>query len=139
MAKGDKIEFKDGYKYQLFKDYAIQTKIYPAQNVTNGYVDLNVNGVLVIHKGYAWDGCSGPTIDRACSFRAGLVHDSGYSLLREGLIPPSFRGIVDKLFHEILLEDGMSRPMAWMYYQAVSKFASFAASPRSNKPPRIAP
>ena len=57
------IIYKDGYKYQLCKTYTIDTAIYPKENITTFFIDLNTKGKLTIRKGYAWDGASGIAFD----------------------------------------------------------------------------
>ena len=37
------IEYKKGYKYQLFKTYKIQTNIKPPKNIPEGQIIFNVN------------------------------------------------------------------------------------------------
>jgi predicted membrane-bound dolichyl-phosphate-mannose-protein mannosyltransferase len=50
------ITYKYGYKYQLCETYTIDTVIYPKENITTFFIDLNTKGKLTIRKGYAWDG-----------------------------------------------------------------------------------
>ena len=38
--------------------------------------------ILVVHPGYNWDGCSGPTWDTAGNMGPGLVHDCLYQAMR---------------------------------------------------------
>ena len=77
------------------------------------------NWKLNVHKGYAWDGASGPTIDDNSNYRASLVHDVLYQCIREGFLDKSFRPIADRVFYDILREDGMPRWRAMYYYAAV--------------------
>jgi hypothetical protein len=108
------------YKYTLFADYQIPTDLRIAQPIAvPPVIVLEVDGVLRIRKGYAWDGPSGPTMDTANFMRGSLVHDALYQIMREELIPQEHREYADKLLHKICLEDGMSTLRAWLVYQGV--------------------
>jgi hypothetical protein len=67
--------------------------------------------------------------------RAGLFHDALYQLMRENKLKrcETNRKRADKLFHEILLTDGMVRFRAWYYYQAVRQFAGKYIYPQKVK------
>jgi hypothetical protein len=79
---------------------------------------------LMIFWGYAWDGCSGPVPTTKRSARASCVHDVLYQCMREGLLGQCERAIADKIFYRLLVEDGMSRAIAWGYYMAVRIFGA---------------
>lgn len=116
----------NGYKYDTQADEHLDIDIY--ENAHNDYISLD-HGHLIIKKGYAWDGASGPAIDDKTNMMASLVHDALYQLMREGLIERTHRKYIDKLFREICLKNGMSKFRAWYYYQAVrifSRDSSFA-------------
>lgn len=130
--KEEMIRYKKGYKYQLAEDYTLLVPIKPSYKINSEYIHL-IDGVLTIKKGYAWDGCSGPTADDRTNMRGSLVHDALYQLLRMGLLDPPCREIADDLFYRILLEDGMSKLRAKYYHFAVRKFGSPSASPRNIK------
>ena len=111
------------YKYQLMADYSIEVKLFPAVAIDTLFIDLSEEGILTIRCGYAWDGCSGPTIDDPTNMRAGLVHDALFQLLREKHIKGQdcFRYAND-LFRAICIEDGMGMARAWYYHKAVSSW-----------------
>lgn len=125
--KGDKIYYKSGYKYQLCKQYSIQTLIYPATLIMADFISLQPCGLLIIDKGYAWDGASGPTLDTKSSMRGSLVHDALYQLMRLGLIPENNREYADKLLHDICVEDGMNKLRAHIWKDMVESFATSCA------------
>ena len=125
--KGDHIYYKEGYKYQLVRSYALQTKI-TGYCVSTDYIDLFTNGVLTIKWGYAWDGPSGPTFDTKNSMRGALVHDALYQLMRLGLIPESCRPLADNELHNICLEDGMWHPRVDLWEHMVAVFAAGCAA-----------
>jgi len=134
----EKIYYKPGFKYQLTRDYQVVLPLL-GYNITTEYISLNEWGLLTIHRGYCWDGPSGPTIDTKNFMRASLIHDALYQLLRLGLLPQSERFIADKILQYCCLEDGMSHIRAWYVFQGVDKFAASAADPKNAKREQSAP
>lgn len=117
------IYYRGGYKYQLEKAYAHQLP--PAFVMRFGEIEtdflwLGVSGKLIVKKGYAWDGPSGPTIDTKNFMRGSLVHDSLYQLMRLGhLDKNTYRIEADKELYTICREDGMWRLRAQFVYWGV--------------------
>lgn len=118
------------YKYQLAEEYTTSTPVDYGKNITTDFLHLTEKGFLTVKQGYAWDGASGPTIDCRSSMRGSLVHDAFFQLMRMSLLPQAWLNAVNKLFYEMLLDDGMWRFRAWLYYHGVRKFAWWAAKPR---------
>jgi len=134
------ITYRGGYKYQLHADYVIDIPVVPKIVIATAYIELDENGMLIIKKGYAWDGPSGPTIDTPSSMRGSLVHDALYQLMRMGRLDHVVcRPVADKLLHDICLQDGMCHFRAWYFYWGVRRFANFAADPSDKKPLIFAP
>lgn len=135
------IKYREGYKYQTEEDYQLQCPEIPdiTQGTGNDYVFFGKSKLLVIRRGYAWDGPSGPTIDSKDSMRGSLIHDAFYQLMREGFLSIEFRENVDDVFLRILLEDGMFPLRAAAWYTGVRIGAADAANPRSNRPILTAP
>lgn len=121
------IKYREGYKYQLAEDYFCETRIRPPEDIVTDYIILRTNGIMIIKKGYAWDGCSGPTYDDDTNMRGGLGHDAKYQLMRMGLLPQSCRVIADQELREECIQDGMWRIRAWYYFKGVDHFAAYAA------------
>lgn len=120
------------YKYQLMDDYTIQIDIKPEQDLEFRFLSLSKDGILVIRKAYAWDGPSGPTIDTPNFMRGSLVHDALYQLMRLSALDHKIhRKRADEILREICIADGMSAFRAWYVYQAVHRFGTKAAAPRS--------
>lgn len=121
----EKIKFKKvnagKYKYELTAKYAVKIPIKKACRV-DGYIYLTSFGLIQIMKGYQWDGCSGPTWDDKTNMRAGLVHDALYQLMAEGKLDKKYRETADKIFHDMLIEDGMNPFRAQYYYYGVRGF-----------------
>jgi hypothetical protein len=140
MSKGctTQIAYRDGYRYQLANDYSVDIGL--AGFAHDGpYLSLYTGGGLVIRKGYAWDGPSGPTIDTKTFMRGSLVHDALYQLIREGALPAKLREFADRLLRKHCREDGMNWLRAWWVYRALRMFGDAAADPANKKPIIVAP
>tara|TARA_R110001632_G_scaffold48655_1_gene122487 strand:+ start:4059 stop:4457 length:399 start_codon:yes stop_codon:yes gene_type:complete len=109
------------YSYEIIKKYEHQMPVY-SRTFFNDYLSLTIDGKLLIGTGYMWDGASGPAIDCSLNMRGSLVHDALYQLIKENCLPLSFRRHADKIFYNILREDGMSWIRAKVYYRAVRMF-----------------
>jgi hypothetical protein len=134
------IAYKGGYKYQLKEEYTVTIDIKPTTPIDTEYIKLGSEGKLIISKGYAWDGPSGPTIDTLSFMRGSLIHDALYQLMREGYLDHNeFREAADRTLQKICREDGMWSLRAWWVYQGVRLFADPAADPAENKPLTRAP
>lgn len=140
MATEGYIRYRADYKYQLANDYKITISIEPHSDIETDFIDLNTNGNLLVKKGYAWDGPSGPVIDTEENMRASLVHDALYQLMRnKELSSRTHRKAADKLFKKMCKEDGVSNLRASAYYKALRKFGKPAASPQNKKKVHRAP
>jgi len=133
------IKFRSGYKYQLVEEYQVKVSVTPKNNIKTDFLELNTEGMLIIKKGYAWDGPSGPTIDTPNFMRGSLVHDALYQLLRNELLEQEWRDEADEELRRICREDGMSRIRAWWVHRGVRLGAGPAASPESRKKIHKAP
>ncbi len=88
-----------GYKYQLMERYSFDVAI-KEYEIDTPYLSLGNDGILIIKKGYAWDGPSGPTIDTLNFMRGSLVHDALYQLMRMGKILYSYKDHADRLLQK---------------------------------------
>jgi len=130
--KGQPIYYRSGYKYQLTRNWTVDLNDFlPFPGIpfpiTTDFITLTPDGIMTFRASYAWDGCSGPTLDDDTNMRGGLAHDGLYQLLRLGLIPPSFRDYADKILKNVCLDDGMVDVRAWLYHEGVDKFAAGSA------------
>ena len=121
------------YKYELTERFQVVTDIRPdrayfAPNLDSYFVYLASNGILILRKGYSWDGASGPAMDTQSIMRGALVHDGFYQLLRESDLPMSYRKKADKLLRNMCREDGMMWIRSLWVYWAVRIFGREAAS-----------
>lgn len=136
----EQIAYRDGYRYQLAEDYTFASPILPDVDISTRFVKLTRAGLLTIREDYAWDGPSGPTADTLSTMRAALVHDALYSLMREGKLDHGrWRAVVDRIFRNILLEDGVFPPRAEFFYRGVQQFGDPYADPAHVKPVMRAP
>lgn len=135
------ISYFDGYKYQLAVRYKLQLPeiFIPEQEVLHDYFAISKNGMLIIRKGYCWDGPSGPTIDTANFMRGSLIHDVLYQAMRLGLISRKLRDDADKLLVEICREDGMSKLRRWWVYKGVKWGGEQCTLPSHRKTIKFAP
>jgi hypothetical protein len=117
------------WKYQL-KDVYIDSAPVLGCTYQDNYLSINSLGALIIHRGYCWDGPSGPTIDTKNTMRASLVHDALYQLIRKNILPVTFRKEIDDHFRQQLIEDGMSKFRAWYYWKSVRLFGKKYATMR---------
>ncbi len=136
----DQIRYRSGYKYQLVNDYSLRVSVRPEENIATEFIELTVEGMLLIRRGYAWDGPSGPTIDTKDFMRGSLVHDALYQLMRnEKISRHEWRDEADMELKRICLEDGMFRIRAWWVHRGVRVGAGPAASPEEKKKEHVAP
>jgi hypothetical protein len=124
----DTIQYKAGYKYQLYRDFKIRLDRVPDGEIFSGrFIHLSETGLLTINNGYSWDGPSGPTVDSKNFMRGSLVHDALYQMIRRGQLPKRWwREYADEVLREICLEDGMCSIRAWYVYKSVRAFGSGA-------------
>lgn len=127
----DRILYRSGYKYQLAVEYRFQLSVIrPLEQVELDFLELFMDGLLIIKAGYAWDGATGVP-DRGDIVRGSLVHDALYQLMREGYLDPvKHRVSADVVLQEICIADGMPEPFAELVYQAVQLLGSPAADPK---------
>lgn len=132
------IYYSAGYKYQLRRDFSIQTEIL-GYYVNLKYIRLTKKGKLAGKCGYAWDGASGPTWDTKNSMRGSLVHDILYQMIRLGHIEKDHKEYADNLLHDLCTEDGMWPLRADYWRWAVLKFGAPSTMPSAEPPELVAP
>jgi len=122
----------DDYKYQVDKDFEIQTGIY-GQTCMIEYIRLTPDGLLWIKAGYAWNG-SNWSSDEDAMF-ASLVHDALYQLMRLGLLSRTvFRKPADALYRDICIAEKLWGPRAKFRYSMLRMFGKGSTYPE--KKPR---
>ena len=139
MAR-DQIRYRSGYKYQLADEYSVKVRVTPEKNIPTEFINLDTDSVLVIKRGYAWDGPSGPTIDTKNFMRGSLVHDALYQIMRLQLLSKEqWRDEADLELKRICREDGMARFRAWYVYRSVRIWGDPATSPANRTKMQTAP
>jgi len=129
------------YKYKLEEDIAFSTSIIGIE-VKTEYIELKSHGVLVIRKGYMWDGVTGlPSFATDAMLkhtaRGSLLHDAFYQLIRLRLIPAYLKHKIDLEMKERFTQDGLGKIVASMFYQAVKNFGSQYCKPGDVKYPKV--
>ena len=127
------MQYRKGYKYQLAADEVFLTKIFAGKDIDTQFISLSKDGTLIVKSGYAWDGPSGPTLDRKTNMRGSLAHDALYQLVRQELLAKSWRPRCDDYMQQCCIEDGMWKSWARLYRRELKKFAAFAADPKNAK------
>ena len=92
--------------------------------VVSKYFDV-IKGLVIIHKGYAWDGASGPVVNTENTLLGTLVHDVIYQAIEEGQLDVSYRVNGDNAFYRILRERGVSYFRAKAWFLAVRLFGGW--------------
>lgn len=111
--------YQKGFKGQVSKRIRVQTPIFPKTNVERTWASLDVEGVLTIEKGFAYDFASGPTIDKPDWIKAAAaIHDALCYLHRKDLINEHQRKQADKFFYALLKLNGPSFIwyLRWRYW-----------------------
>jgi hypothetical protein len=125
------ITYSYGYKYQLEKDFTTEVEI-TGEYIVSPFIELGPSGHLLIRKGYAWDGPSGPAIDTKDFMRGALVHDALYQMMREYGLDRDYRPVADKIMKQFCLKDGMNPVRAWVTWLGVRLFGRSSARPEGS-------
>lgn len=111
------------YKYQTVKPLVFMTDICPSENIQHPYFLLQMDGILTVNTGYAWDGASGPAIDTKAFIRGSLAHDVFYQMHQLRLpLPLDWKDRADNLLVRLTYEDGMSKIRCWWVRKSVGIF-----------------
>lgn len=102
------VHYKTGYRHVLQKQYeqwVASAGIFPLEPGGNDFVQLTIDGRLIIRQWYAWDGASGPAYNDKSFVRPSLVHDAGCQLWELGVINETGRAAFDRLLGKMLRND----------------------------------
>lgn len=122
MEISKQFKYSSGYKYQLKSNVVIQTSLrQETPRFIQGYVFLDTDGVLIIYRGYAWDGCTNAP-DTESNMLAGLVHDALYQLMQEDILDKSFKPLADDMLRDIMISQGSFKSTADLFHLAVQEF-----------------
>jgi hypothetical protein len=112
------------WKYQLVQSTELKLGFTPPDNIDTEYIILRVDRRLLLSKGYAWDGASGPCPDTRNIMKASLVHDALYQLMRIGRLHPAYRQFADEELRRLCIQAGMSKFWANVVYWGVRVFCA---------------
>lgn len=138
MLKFKYVKFRKmlvSFVYQLTEDVIIDLSEYAKcphiKNTKSTFVEIQDN-ILLIKKGFAWDGPSGPTIDTKPFLAASLVHDALYRLISIGALErtPCSQLWADKMLLKVGIVCGMWEIRAKLAYYAVRIFGHKSTLPR---------
>ena len=120
------------YRYQLADDLVVQTRIFPAAAIHHPFFTLSMTGLLVIKRGYAWDGISFFLSPQTkTSVKGTCVHDCLYQMLRLGLLDQEWKPWADEEMKRVFIASGMHKWRATYMYKAVLKHGKPAADPKN--------
>ncbi len=141
MTDSSTVKYNKGFKYQLMEDFIIHLpeSLWPSEPIKLKFIRLSKKGKLQILKGYAWDGASGPAIDRKSTKRGSLVHDALYQLLRAELLIESCREAADMRYGNLCAEDGMWNWLSRIHIKVLKSFGGAAADPSHRRKILTAP
>ena len=119
------IYYREGFKYQLSEDAEFWLDFAPPVTIITPFVEFHSNGMMLLRRGYAYDGPSGPTIDDETNMQGAALHDAGYQLIRMGLLDINvYRDTFDRAFKRICQIDGMCDFRAYYYFAGVHNFGT---------------
>jgi hypothetical protein len=113
------VYYRTGYRHVLdkqYEQYVAGAGIFPLAPGGNAYVQLTLDGRLIIREQYAWDGASGPALNDKAFVRPSLVHDALCQLWELDVIDKAGRAAADKLLGEMLRQDMqvIAERMPWL-------------------------
>ena len=100
------MKYRKGFKYQIAEELILQTSFRPESNIYSDFCCLTMTGELLLRRGFAWDGASGPVVDRKSNMIAGAGHDGLYRLMRKGLLDHNLWPEADAMFAKWLKDNG---------------------------------
>ena len=125
------MRYRKGFKYQLDEIEIFQTSFRPKKDIITRFVVLRNGGQLELLEGFAWDGPSGPVIDRKTNMRGSAGHDGLYRLMRKGLLDHRLWKIADICFGRWIAEDGAWPITVWADLTGLAIAKGAAANPKN--------
>lgn len=132
-----KIYYEKGKKFQSTRDCLIKTLV-TGYNIETDFCKLTPDGLLLIYKGWAWDGASGG-VDTKKTIRASASHDALYKLMRMEFLPRSEQENSDLTLREVMRRDKAIIPRTWAWFTALSWFGGKNTDPENRNKELIAP
>lgn len=139
-ATRGRILYADGYKYQMRENAVADSRIRPGKLINHEYFAISVDGVILVRRGYAWDGASGPAIDDPGTLLPSVFHDAGYQAIQLKLLEEFWREALDQMYESLCIECGVNPARARAHYLALRGFGGYYnALPESYYPTKVAP
>lgn len=113
-----KIAYVDADKYILAKPYQDFAPFKPLKDIVTSYGAFFTNGQYEVSTGFLFS-ANWPAINTDDGKRAACIHDFFYCLMKDGHLDRDYRDDADRLFYNMLIEDGMISFRAWYWYKAV--------------------
>ena len=134
------IKYASGYKYQMLENAVADSGVRPCALIDHEYFSISVDGVILVKRGYAWDGASSVAIDTPGTIYASVFHDAGYQAIRLGLLDPNWRKSLDKMYEDLCIYGGVGRIRAKYHYLGLRLGGGvYNNLPDSAYPEKIAP
>lgn len=137
-----KIAFVDADKYVLADNYQDFAPFAPPHDIYTSYGAFYMSGQYEVSAGFLFS-ANWPAINTDDGKRAAMCHDFFYNLMKDEHLSRDYRADVDKLFYDMLIEDGMPSLRAWYWHKAVRVGGNAALdSPKPKKqyaPPEFTP
>lgn len=127
------MRYRGGYKYQLAADQRFFVAFRPQHDIFLARIWLTTDGTLTVREGYAWDGPSGPVLDRKTNMRASLCHDALSQLMRQAELPHRQWRTADGEYSRLLKEDGAWPITVWVDMLGLKIAGGRAALPKNRK------
>ncbi len=91
-------------------------------DVKTRWSHLQPDGVLILFRGYRWDGPSGPAVDTLLTMMPSALHDELYRMRKLGLIPKNTRRLADYTYRDALKTWGVPTWRRALHFRAVFHF-----------------
>lgn len=118
------IELYEDGRHALYEAYQGKTLL-RGHDVNAPQATLLPNGVIVLKRGFMWDGPSGPAVNTLNTAIPSAIHDALYELIELGFLPPETRRSADKTYRDSLKTWGVPAWRRALHYRGVSLFGGF--------------
>ena len=125
------MKYSEGFKYQLVESVQFKTDFRSKKDIVTKFCTLLKDGVLILEEGFAWDGPSGPVVDRKTNMKASALHDGLYRLMRKGLLNYKLWNEADCEFAKQLKKDGAWPITIWVDMKGLKIANGLAAHPKN--------
>jgi hypothetical protein len=113
------IAYTKADKFVLGRNEWFDLDFAPMYEVESSYVKFTIDGVLMIKRGFLWS-ANFPAMNTENTKPASLLHDAGYDMIKDGLLPRKpFKDLFDMAMRDVLLECKILDARAWAWYMAV--------------------